>query len=517
MEATFESPIASGAETLARSRQGTIAVWRLGMIDVLLLVLAFSLVMHSRGSLLDDPGVGWHLRNIDAMWAQGGWLTTDPFSGPRANQQWLTNQWLGDLLLRFGWWWGGLEGIAAVTITTLLLMFRCLYGMLRRDGLAPLPATIWTAAGALGTAPAWLARPNIATVFFVMLTAWVLDRYHRGECRRRDTLWLLPMFIVWANTHGGFVAGLVTLAAVWAIEACLAMGLPHGDRRPAARQRLAHLSWLALAASLCTLINPYGWNLYAWVFKFLGNGFFTNLNLEWQSPDFHRADAICFEPLILLLPLLIALSRRRPSLVALGLSVLWLHFALNGYRHVAPWVLVTVPLLGRLSVEVPWLRAMAARLNPKSRHRSDNRSGPAAGWAATAAICLALLGWARWTEGFASHDPKHIPTKALRYVIDHHDGRAVFHSVAWGGWLTWHGWPELKTYIDDRNEVQGLRHIVEYIGIINACADWEEKLARHGVELVCIDVRAPLAPQLARCDDWRELYRDDFAVIFEAE
>jgi len=37
----------------------------------------------AKGALLDDPGFGWHLRNIDAMIAHGGWLTEDPFTDPR--------------------------------------------------------------------------------------------------------------------------------------------------------------------------------------------------------------------------------------------------------------------------------------------------------------------------------------------------------------------------------------------------------------------------------------------------
>ena len=33
-------------------------------------------------------------------------------------------------------------------------------------------------------------------------------------------------------------------------------------------------------------------------------------------------------------------------------------------------------------------------------------------------IALVLLGWARGTEGFSYHDPKHIPTSALDYLLE---------------------------------------------------------------------------------------------------
>src|SRR5581483_11138468 len=51
--------------------------------DLVFLLVALCVFQTSRQGLLDDPGLGWHLRNIDAMLAKGGWLTVDPFSEPR--------------------------------------------------------------------------------------------------------------------------------------------------------------------------------------------------------------------------------------------------------------------------------------------------------------------------------------------------------------------------------------------------------------------------------------------------
>ncbi len=43
-----------------------------GIADVLFFVFAVGIIQRSRGSMLDDPGLGWHLRNVDAMWSRGG-------------------------------------------------------------------------------------------------------------------------------------------------------------------------------------------------------------------------------------------------------------------------------------------------------------------------------------------------------------------------------------------------------------------------------------------------------------
>ena len=45
-----------------------------GGADLVFLVLSVLIIPSARQGMLDDPGLGWHLRNIDAMRAQGGWL-----------------------------------------------------------------------------------------------------------------------------------------------------------------------------------------------------------------------------------------------------------------------------------------------------------------------------------------------------------------------------------------------------------------------------------------------------------
>ncbi len=87
-----------------------------GVADLIFLFVALVVVWGATHDLLDDPGLGWHLRNIDAMIDAGGWLTLDPFTDHHGQPppRWYTNQWLGDLPLWLGWRLAGLEGIAVV-------------------------------------------------------------------------------------------------------------------------------------------------------------------------------------------------------------------------------------------------------------------------------------------------------------------------------------------------------------------------------------------------------------------
>ncbi len=510
------APAQQGAPPLVRR-------WHhLGVADLVFLLTAVVVLQGARHTMLDDPGLGWHLRNIDAMRAERGWLTADPFTEPgdAGPRPWRTNQWLGEVSLWLGERWGGLEGIAVVCALVIALIVRSLYRMLLDDGLPWPLAALWTALAALGTSCSWSARPNLFTVFFVLLTARACEQFHQGRLSRRATLWLCPLFAVWANVHGGFVAGLLILAATLLIETAIALLA----RSTEARGRAQHLALLLGGAFLATFLNPYGPSLYGWVFQLLGDPFFMELHQEWRSPDFHGKGALRFELLMLLFPALLAVSGRRPNLVELGLSLLWLHFALTGFRYVALWVVIATPLLARSSAAIPWLREQAERWKlSEGEGLFAPRPGPLP-WAWTGAFALALLGWAYGAQGqFAQHKQEIIAAPALdRFLEVHSEWRqahgqrpVVFHSYDWGGYLTWHGWPEVRNWIDDRNEVQGKERIEQYFAILKTDPGWEEALDRAGVDLICIESGAALTYRLTESKRWKERYRDTFAVIFE--
>lgn len=502
----------------------TSRVWyRPGIADVVFLLVALAVLRGARHSMLDDPGLGWHLRNIDAMREQGGWLREDRFGDPRtrddASRPWFTNQWLGEVPAYLGWKWAGLEGIAAVNAIVLAWLGRRLYMALIDEGLSWPIALVWTSLGMMGTSCSWNARPNVFSILFLFFTARACIQLHEGRLSRRSMVGLVLMFTFWANTHGGFVAGLLTLGATCGVELGLWLVLGIGD----AKTKLVRSGGLLFAAFFATLINPYGVELYRWVFQLLGDPYFMELHQEWKSPDFHSGGAMRYELLLLLYPLILGLSRRRPSLVEVVLGVLWLHLALTGFRYVALWVVVVIPTMARSSVQIGYLEDLAARLKltagPGSLFHTPRGPTP---WLASLVVALALLGWSIHAEGtFAFHDQKIIASESLDRLIEltrqweAEQGKRprIFHAYDWGGYLTWHGWPDTLTWIDDRNEVQGKDRIERYFAIVAAKPGWEDHLAK--IDWVCISPESALAEKLVTDTRWKVRHKDGYAVIYE--
>jgi hypothetical protein len=248
----------------------------------------------------------------------------------------------------------------------------------------------------------------------------------------------------------------------------------------------------------------------------------TNLNLDWLSPDFHAPGAFRLELLILLFPLLLAVSRRRPNAVALGLSLLWLHAALNGRRYAPVFALVATPMLARLSAETVPLRRLGAFLTGRYGELSAALNGPRPRTAPilwSVLFSLVFFASSRWTV-YARHTPEMVPEAVLNQLLEVHRGEKVFHDINWGGYLTWHGWlksPRLLTWIDDRNEIYSRDQMDEYWGLMETRPGWCETLRRRGIGLVCVEPDAPLAARLQETAGWKEVCRDRFAVLFRLE
>jgi hypothetical protein len=499
--------------------------WSPGVADLIFLFTALAVVWGAAHGLLDDPGLGWHLRNIDAMRENGGWLTIDPFTDHHGKQPpaWYTNQWLGELPLWLGWKLAGLEGIAVAAALVIGLMSRCLYLMLLRDGLPWSLALVWTLLGTLGTQCSWTVRPNIFTILFVLITGRVVERFSAGALPRARTWWLVPIFVLWANSHGGFVAGLILLVAATLCEVACAAGSFMAQDRDLARSRAIHLALLTGACGLATLVNPHGVGLYRWIFLLLGDSYFMNLHKEWLSPDFRAAGAMRFEILMLLFPFILAVSARRPSLVELGLAVLWLHMALTGFRYVALWVVLAVPVMARSSMEIPYLQELVHRWRLSDSEGLFARPVPVGAWLWSVAVGCALVFGAVVAKGqVARHGEKILATKALNEFLTlhaewkkkHGHRPVIFHSYDWGGYLTWHGWPDVLNWIDDRNEVQGVEHTKDHFAIRDALPGWEKRIEMF--DLICIESGAALTHRLEQMPGvWKERHRDDSAVIFE--
>jgi hypothetical protein len=196
---------------------------------------------------LADPDLWGHtlygLRSIDA-----GLLTesVDPFSytafgEPWVNHEWLTEYQFGFLWRTTGsvglWWWRNL--LVLVVFVVALLEFRRTH--------ASVPAVVVLIvfnALCLSNFVVFI-RPQLATFALFAVTLAILRRHWDGLARR--AIWCLPLLmLLWANLHGGFLAGLGLIGLCWGGTGIMAA------RDASQRPQFMVLSGV-LAASVCCI------------------------------------------------------------------------------------------------------------------------------------------------------------------------------------------------------------------------------------------------------------------------
>ncbi len=164
-----------------------------------------------------DPDFGWHLRTGEYVVSTLSIPHFDFFSFTASGQTWITHEWLAQVLMYLLYRLGGFGALTlffalASTLTFGVVYLRC--GGLSSPGRQPYVAAFVVLLAAIGAAPFWGARPHTISLLLTSLFLFILDRYRRerGDRRGRILLWLIPLMLIWANSHGSFALGPVLIA-----------------------------------------------------------------------------------------------------------------------------------------------------------------------------------------------------------------------------------------------------------------------------------------------------------------
>jgi hypothetical protein len=463
--------------------------------------------------MLTDPGLGWHLKTgeyILSTWSVPG---RDLFSFTRPDAPWVTYEWLFQALAAGLTAIGGLPLLSAVSALVYGLLSVFLYRqMVRQNSNAALAALFAILAAILLAAHAH-ARPHILTYLFFLVLAGCLDRYRRGELAAGRLVWFVPLTLLWANLHGGFVVGLVLVGLYFAGELVEGLASPAGPDTG----KLGTYGLLGLAMTAGSLLNPAGWNLHFSILEYLSSDSLA-LMTEYQSPDFGAPTpaVALFEAMILGLVLLLAFRRRSLAVTECLLLAFFLYESLGAVRHMLLFALIAVPILAReltavVAVHLPRLAEIGAGVG---RRQAVLRSDPVF----LPAIAVAFVAAALFAPGLfrADFDDIYLGRGAGEFIEANGDelGR-MFNSSELGGALVYRFWPERKVFGDDRNDFYGDEFVIgEYFRILSARPDWQEVLGRYEVDSAIVLTGEVAGTLLRTSSDWELAYSDDRNEIF---
>ncbi len=484
-----------GTRIPERGNGGVMGGWKRGwpgIPDVVFgLVLATALI-GGRSALLNDPGTFWHVRLGRDMLQTGTVPRVDTLTATKTGSPWVDQSWAFDVVLAVIVQVGGWPLAVAGTALVLAWIYGALAAGLERDGFSPLACLVVAIIAAGVGAIHFLVRPHLVTFACVLATQRLCRSFHRHGGR---SIWLVPVIVaVWANCHGGFLAGplIVATAAVGHV-----VSRPRGLEGLRRTRILLTVFLLTLAAPL---LNPYGVELYRHVDSILRGSHVTDLIDEYKPAPLGTAEGRLLEGVVLALVALPVVSRNRPRGYDMVQMLVWLHLALGSVRHAPLFGFAMAPVLAT------WIDGI---LTPRGESETES------GWSfLPLMVSCVLLFIAARGDLKAGPDPTKWPLEALATLDRQPIAARLFHEQDWGGLIELECRPRRLAYLDDRFELWGRPPILEYIDVLTGGPAWDVLRDRDRIELVWLMPRRGLAKRLEHDPDWTVLHRDAVSVLF---
>lgn len=534
----------------------------------LLLLLSFFIfagiyVMHCATRSL-DPDLGWHLRMGEEIVETKDVPTVETWNTPIFGEQWIDHEWLLNVGFFEIYHHFGFEGLAYTSVFLLLLLFGVQqYVLLKKKTSISALVTILILQtfGLFGMSAHIGIRPIMLSLLLFFAFLRCFKKAISGKHPVVFRIFLPLLFVFWANLHGSFLIGYAVLFAWMVIFGMLSLfptlaqflgrffGIPHSS----ARTQLSILA-VSFACLVAPILNPYGVDLYHLLSDYWSDGYYMTHITEWLPAwawpiDFWKLFFSAFSLGFLLLWFLTIITNPlqkipKPPLWETALFLLFLFLSLNHIRHFPLFFITALPLLFSFCVDF-----LPTQFSGKKTFSKTLTLGIPLmfslvflGTSAVQARGISLPENPFSSEKFC----KRYPCKATEFLKYSEQNKAtLLNPYVWGGYLLW-VWQEKTIFIDGRQPQRSYEDH-SFLEESNSFFDKEqieEKLTKHHIEVVMLKKETPpsfswfekrffgigdeqeeemkqsenvLLEFLKNSVDWKQVYEDDVAIIFEKE
>jgi len=442
------------------------------------------------GSLmLNDSDTYWQILTGQWILDHGAMPRSDIYSFTKFGTYWTSSSWLAQVLYAAAYRIAGWAGPISLAAAAVAATFAMLTSFLSRRISAGYAVLIAFAALVISVTH-FFARPHVLALPFML--AWGYGLLSASERREAPSFRLLPLQVLWANLHGGFLFGIVLVGAfaldcVWNAE----------------RERRWQLAgrWFVFGVVACAAccMTPYGWETLAASYRILDLGELLRLIKEWMPTDFSSLSRFELCIMVLLAGALFHGIKLTPPRIALVLGLL--HMALSHVRNHEVFVLLfPLVVLTPLAEQLKFPRLEAGGKNNFA-------------WPPVAIMVVVFVVGAVTAAARANYEPRpaHSPAAAVDILKARHF-KHVLNQDAYGGYLIWRGVP---VFIDGRAELYGEEYALKYFDAtflkdVNALFDI---LKSYDIDAVLLNKDTPASVLLDHVDGWQRIYADDHTVL----
>ena len=462
-----------------------------------------------------DPDFWWHLRvGLDIL--ASGVPQHNAYTFTASTHPFITQEWGAEVIYALLYKTFGMAPVILLMALVTWVGFVLAVMRANRRGLSRWVLALGAALVIVSGLQIWGPSPQMFTFGFLGVLLTLLDSYRRRPSRWL-LVWLVPLFVVWGNLHGGFLIGVGVIAVYLAGEAASSWLRGAGAL---AWRRLAELAVGLVISAMAPMVNPNGWGIYLYPLHLLLSPV-AQANLdEWQPPDFHSLASL---PVLLLLLTTILGARwaRHTRIADLLLALAGTVLLLYAVRDIPIFAILVLPL---------WTDGMQGMSDHIRRSRGFGRPrgrSRAPGWFVAAVMVLAMLASAvRISVQLSSPDNRvegsAYPVQVGRLICDGPPAR-VFAPYGRSGWLLYrldHRDPTGRDCAPDQLfifgevDLMGPNVLKQYLTVVSAASGTLAILRRYQVSLVWQGRGTPLANLLGSSSEWTRVYSGSGSVLY---
>jgi hypothetical protein len=480
------------------------------------------LMINGPTKLFRDPGTFFHTKMGEMILVSGHLPQTDIFSFTFQGKPWIAHQWLGECLMAVIHRISGFDSLLLVTATLLAYLFAWISHRLRRSGMHPMLVVLIISLALAASAIHFHVRPHIVSILFMAFLYTRLCDFEGGYLNFPGLLWLIPIFVLWVNIHGGVLGGLGTLSLMiggWTLARLLKRESP----LQGSRQALMMWGFLLLCISTI-LVNPYGLDLPKTWFSIMNSPTIPKIIQEHQSAFKGEYGWVIF-PLGFFFTFCLIGSLPKWPRISWLIPLIWLGLALSRIRN-APFFAISASIaLVDLFPHVRWRKWVVGKGSIIFKINSSSESPAHSLWRNAIPILVIVVtllfqltsikipilgkGWARLDSNYWPVDLLH----PLSQIGGHGSGGTpIFNDMLFGGFLIYYT-PQLRVFIDDRCELYGDQALLEYA---NAdCLQFENWSNKYGFSLALTQSGSTMDKCLKGAKEWRLVTRSIPAALYE--
>ncbi len=472
-----------------------------------------SLAFYNFSENTADPDLWGHTLFGQEMIANRALHKTEPYSWTANHGPWINHEVLAEVALGASHLLLGGTGLWLLTLVTGFATFGLALGLglQKLEGSSRAFAWAIAALAVVEIAFGFAARPQIFTALFLAVLIWLLRRIHDGKL-----VWAVALpflFLLWINTHGGALAGIVLLfgaAGATTLQHLWSQRSKAGAS--ASSPKLLAILWVVFGLSLAALFaNPWGAELIRWL---IGSVSWYRPEIqEWNPPQLGWDHGPMFI-LVAITAIALLFSRRKKALWEVGFCVVLAIIALRSVRHTPLFSIAALAILPPHLADVLFrFREHFERLHDSFSRTSVQRLASFVLAIASAATLYASV-TIRKEHPFTMEAPRNqYPVTAVKFIHENEIHGNMLAFFDWGEMVLWE-LPECSPSIDGRLDTCYTRKVISaHWNFYNGEPVDQAALDFSRADLALLPATLVGSANLAKMPGWKAVYADPLAVV----